>query len=132
MREKRSNFEETVAKQLRRKKIRYRYEADEIEYIHPVVNGQCADCGSVHVGKTRRYTPDYSLPDSPTIFLEAKGRFTSVDRSKHIAIKRSRPDIEIRFVFMQDKYLTKAKKHRYTDWCKLKGIKCAVFPKLPI
>ena len=49
----------------------------------------------------RTYTPDFVLPNG--IIIEVKGRFTSDDRRKHLAVKRQHPKLDIRFVFESSK-----------------------------
>jgi len=65
------------------------------------------------------------------IYIEAKGRFTSSDRTKMLRVKELHPDKDIRLVFMQDNYLTKRKIKRYTEWATDNGFINSVFPKLP-
>ena len=57
------------------------------------------------------YKPDWILPNN--IVVEIKGRFTSTDRTKHLAIKQEHPDVDVRFVFDQDNKLSKTSATRY-------------------
>ena len=43
------------------------------------------------------YKPDFQLPNG--IFIEAKGYFPSEDRQKMLAVKKTNPDLDIRFIF---------------------------------
>lgn len=66
------------------------------------------------------YLPDFVLPNG--IIVEAKGYFDSRARAKMIAVKRSNPDLDIRFLFMNSKTkLRKGSKSTYADWCKRHG-----------
>jgi hypothetical protein len=42
------------------------------------------------------------------------------------AVKRCHPDLDIRFVFQQNKKCRKGGKMTYTDWAKRYGFPCAV------
>ncbi len=79
----RSGLEERIAKQLESLGVSYGYEHFTINYIRPAKNS--------------RYTPDFSLPNG--IIIEAKGRFLTKDRQKHLQVKAQYPKIDIRFVF---------------------------------
>jgi hypothetical protein len=64
----------------------------------------------------RTYTPDFILHNG--LIIETKGRFTSDDRRKHIAIKKQHPELDIRFVFENSKRkLSKGAKNTYATWC---------------
>lgn len=70
--------------------------------------------------KQRKYTPDFVLDNG--IIIETKGRFTVHDRMKHLYIKASRPDLDIRFVFSNPNVkLYKGAKSTYADWCEKNG-----------
>ena len=55
--------------------------------------------------------------------METKGYFSKEDRRKHIIIKETRPDLDIRFCFQNSKTkLSKAKKSlTYGQWCDRHG-----------
>jgi len=92
----RSKFEEEIAKKL--KGSRAQYEKLILPYY-----------------KLHTYKPDWVLPNG--IIIEAKGRFTSHDRAKHLLIKKQHPILDIRFVFKYDNKLHKESKTRYSLWC---------------
>lgn len=99
-------MEEVVASQLGRLGIKYEYETQKIRYVKPV--------------KPCTYTPDFILPNG--IIVETKGRFTSIDRLKHLLVKQSNPDLDIRFVFSNSKTkLYKGSPSTYGDWCTKHG-----------
>ena len=78
----RSGLEIKVKDYLKEKKVKFKYEAIKIEWEDLMY---------------RTYTPDFILQNG--IIVEVKGRFTSDDRRKHVAIKKQHPDLDIRFVF---------------------------------
>lgn len=76
------------------------------------------------VHETRRYTPDWQLPNG--IVIESKGRFLPTDRKKHLKVKVQHPHLDIRFVFQRSKNpITKGSKTTYADWCDKHGFKWA-------
>ena len=106
----RSGFEHTVNAELQALGIDGKYEATVLQFEQPA--------------KKRKYTPDFQLPNG--IFIETKGRFTMEDRQKHVHIRESLPDIDIRFVFMNaNAKLRKGAKTTYADWCEKNNFKYA-------
>ena len=93
-----SKFESTIADQLLGEGMPFRYELYSYEYE-----------------LVKWYTPDWFLANG--MVIESKGKFTSADRTKHLAIREAHPDLDIRFVFMRDNFLRKGSKTRYSDWC---------------
>jgi hypothetical protein len=68
----------------------------------------------------RTYTPDFLLENG--IIIEVKGRFTSDDRRKHLAVKKQHPNLDIRFVFENSRRkLNKGAKTTYGQWCEKHG-----------
>lgn len=66
------------------------------------------------------YRPDYILENG--IIIEAKGRFESPDRSKHLRVKAAFPDLDIRFVFSNSAAkIGKKSTTTYGAWCGTKG-----------
>lgn len=100
------------------------------------------------------YKPDYLVlkknkkdltnPEN-YIMLEVKGRLTLADRKKMKLVKKSNPELDIRFVFQSDNYLTSLtprqkklkkekipfKKDRYSDWAEKLGFKWCIGPEIP-
>lgn len=75
---------------------------------------------------THSYKPDFRIAEN--IYIEAKGRFLSSDRAKHLYIKEQHPDVKIYFLFGNaDNKLTKSSKTSYADWCKKHGFEYADF-----
>lgn len=104
----RSGFEKRIRADLDKRGVDYAYEPMRIEYK-----------------KTCHYTPDFYLL-SNGIFVEAKGRFTSADRSKHLLLKAQHPELDIRFVFQAPHNKLNARsKTTYASWCDRHGFKWA-------
>tara|TARA_R110002074_G_scaffold57866_1_gene142165 strand:- start:19 stop:438 length:420 start_codon:yes stop_codon:yes gene_type:complete len=98
----RSGLEETTAKDLAKRGVKFTYEETKIKWVDL---------------KHRTYTPDFLLLNNG-IIIETKGRFVSTDRRKHREIKDQYPDLDIRFVFNNSKSrLYKGAKSCYGDWC---------------
>ena len=109
----RSGFESKVAKQISKHKIDPKkiYECTTVPFTVPE--------------KKRTYLVDFTLPNG--ILVEAKGRWTTEDRAKHLLIKEQHPDLDIRFIFMDAKIrLDKRSKTTYGDWCNKHDFKYAV------
>jgi hypothetical protein len=103
-------LEEKVANALTEAGIPFTYEKTKVKYIKPASEHQ--------------YTPDFVLDNG--IIIETKGLFTSVDRQKHMLVKRQHPHLDIRFVFSNSKArISKASRTTYADWCNKNGYKYA-------
>ena len=97
----RSGLEIKVKDYLKDKKVKFKYEAIKIEWEDLMY---------------RTYTPDFVLQNG--IIIEVKGRFTSDDRRKHVAVKKQHPNLDIRFVFENSRRkLSKGAKTTYATWC---------------
>lgn len=106
---KRSGYEDKVAENLELNNLDFGYEDVTVEYV-----------------TKRKYKVDFSFKNG--ILLESKGYFKSSDRTKHLRIKEQNPDLDIRFLFQADNWLTSKKSSRYSDWCKRHGFKYHVSP----
>ena len=102
----------------------------EMKVYNNSLKGTRAQYESIRIPffKMHSYKPDFLLPNG--IIVEIKGRFTAVDRAKHLAIKKQQPELDIRFVFAYDNKLFKASSTRYSVWCDKHGFKYA-FKKVP-
>ena len=70
------------------------------------------------------YTPDFVLDNG--IIIETKGLFTSEDRRKHIEVQKQHPELDIRFVFTNERSkLYKGSKTTYGMWCDKNNFKYA-------
>lgn len=103
---------------LESKNIPYEYETLKISYVKQ----SCPCCNTII--KKGVYTPDFLVEGK---IIECKGRFTSVDRTKHLQIKASNPDLVIYFLFQVD---NKMGKSRYSDWAKKHKIPYAIISDL--
>lgn len=56
------------------------------------------------------------------MYIEAKGRFFSKDRTKMKYIKEQHPDLDIRFIFLDgNNKLSKTSKTTYMEWAERYG-----------
>lgn len=102
----RSGLEELVAEQLKKAGVNAGYETEKFAYVKPARNA--------------KYTPDFILPNG--IVIETKGRFITDDRHKHILLKKTYPDLDIRFVFSNSRTrISKNSKTTYAMWCEKQG-----------
>lgn len=68
---------------------------------------------------TSKYTPDFILPNG--IVVETKGYFDADDRKKHLLVRTSRPDLDIRFVFTNpQQFCQSADRKAYKIWLSAK------------
>ena len=105
----RSGLEVDIAKDLRERGEKFKYETLKVKWV-------------LHEDKT--YTPDFILPNG--VIIEAKGRFTLEDRKKHLAVQKQKPDLDIRFVFSNSRSkLYKGSKSTYASWCEKFGFQYA-------
>lgn len=110
----RSGLEEKVADLLSSLRVKYEYESQRIAY-----QLQC------------NYTPDFLLPNG--VYLEVKGRLTTEDRRKMIAVKKSNPKLDIRFVFQAPfNKINKGSKTTYAKWADKNGFPWCVYHSIPI
>lgn len=120
----RSKFEHEVAQDLKKRKIKFKYEPFKLYYKSYVRRAECEECGSEDVFVLRPYTPDFVLDNG--VIIEAKGKLTPETRTKMEEIISSNPRSDIRMLFQRDNWLTRAKKNKYSDWCGWKNIPYAV------
>ena len=103
----RSAFELLISEQLTESSIGFGYEDTVIKYTVPE--------------RHSKYTPDFTLPNG--IIIEAKGRWTTEDRQKHLLIRKQHPELDIRFVFQSTRTkIRKGSKTTYGDFCDKHGI----------
>lgn len=132
----RSKFERRLADSLERRGIEYGYETLELDYYTKVRKGRCSKCKArTGVLQEHIYTPDFIIVRSGSdyttelgnpLIIEAKGRFTSMDRTKMKAVKERHPDADIRFVFMGNNKIHKNSDMRYQDWTDKHGFPSAI------
>ena len=118
----RSELEADIAKTL---PDGFTYECTTLPYNKRTTRKMtCLDCGSAHVLQHAKYLTDFKLPNG--IYLEAKGWLKPSDRTKMESVIKCNPDVDIRMVFQRDNWCTKAKKQKYSDWCKKHKIKYCI------
>ena len=97
----RSQFEKRVALDIRMQGGKFEYEQHKIPYRPQV----------------KTYTPDFYIPETD-IYIEAKGRFISSDRTKMLMVQQQHPELDIRFLFMNcHQKIYKGSKTSYGQWC---------------
>lgn len=102
----RSGLESKVADQITQAGLPVLFETDKVSYIVPQ--------------RGAKYTPDFKLPkkDGGFIYIETKGIWTVQDRQKHLLIKDQSPDLDIRFVFSNQRAkLYKGSPTTYAAYC---------------
>lgn len=121
----RSNFELKVSKQIIEAGAQWKYEWKKFVYYQVQRNIViCENCGPVKALVRREYLPDFFLSNG--VVIEAKGRFTSEDRAKLIAVKKYHPDLDLRVFFQYNGKLRKTSEDRYMDWANKNGFPAAV------
>lgn len=102
-----NKFESRIAKQLKKSKLPFKYEAERVAYV-----------------LAHHYIPDFIiLTPTGKIYVECKGYFRPEAKAKMVAVKRQRPELDIRILFY-------AKNKRYEKWATKHGFKYA-FEKIP-
>lgn len=133
-----SGLEKRNGDTLGRAGVEYWYEEGPcvIHYSLPIVNhkvdksASCADCGSSDVRTHHLYTADFAFTSKSgkLILVECKGHplaWTGKTRSKHQAIKKQFPDMDLRFIFNNKHGKISARsKTTNADWCKRQGFLC--------
>lgn len=104
----RSDFELRVAKDLEKRKVRFKYEEQVLFYEVPA--------------RKARYTPDFILSNG--IIVEVKGRLTTADRKKMVLVQLSNPSLDIRLLFQRaNNPIRKGSKTTYALWAEKHGFK---------
>jgi hypothetical protein len=107
-----SGLELSVSEQIQSTEYALNYETETLHYIVPE--------------RKAKYTPDFVFTklDGSLMYIETKGRWTSVDRLKMKHVLQSNPGIDIRMVFQAPiQKISKASKTTYEDYAKKLGIK---------
>jgi len=98
-----SGFERTLAAQLNAAQIDWKYEAQKIDYT---LQGE--------------YNPDFLLVRSG-ILIEAKGLLDRESKRKMVAVKKQHPELDLRFVFMQNDKKIPGTKQTHGQWAERNG-----------
>jgi hypothetical protein len=120
-----SRLEADFAKFLTSKKIKFRYEPFKLKYYIDAPRARCQKCGHNKIWIERNYLPDF-VSNNGLLVIETKGRFTSSDRTKMLAVVQANPQIDVRMFFAKDNWLTRRHKTKYSDWCKQHKITFAI------
>lgn len=110
----RSGWEEQIARNLTEKGVGWEYEPEVLYYNKKILRGKCLRCGAKEVVKVGQYRYDFRL-DNGTL-IEAKGRLTSADRTKLLAVRASNRDRLLVILFKTDNKLGKNTTKRYSEW----------------
>lgn len=108
----RSGLEDKLGASLTARGVPFEFEAHKLKFTQPE--------------KQRTYLPDFRIPHATIpgkfLFIEGKGRWLTEDRQKHIAIRASHPEIDLRFVFSNAQArLSKQSATTYAAYCERQG-----------
>lgn len=120
----RSGFEQTFITNMEARGWGMAYEPIRLPFIEPEKKRHYVP-DFVFDPKTKKQVPNIqSIADLyGKIIVETKGLLSVADRGKAKLVKQTYPELDIRFVFMADNWVTKAKKQRYSQWAEANGFK---------
>lgn len=99
----RNKFEKKIHDSLKKSKAEFEYERYKLPYT-----------------LNKQYTPDFTVVfglKRQAMHIETKGYFDTAAQTKMKAVKKTNPDIDIRFVFMDaSKPIRKGSKTNYGQW----------------
>lgn len=101
----RSKFEERFAADLKKRKVKFDYEPEALEYV-------------------RHYIPDFRVytKRGTVFYVETKGHLKSSDRTKLLSVRRTNPSIDLRIVFQRStEKLSRNSSTTYGDWATKHG-----------
>ena len=116
-----SGLELKVAEQIKEAKYPVNYETEKLEYTVPSTN--------------HKYTPDFVFQKKTggTMYIETKGRWTSIDRKKMKHILASNPGVDLRLVFQSpNQKISKGSKTTYEMYAKKLGITHVAKKDIPV
>lgn len=99
MKKTRNKFEARIEAQLKKSKVKFKYETEKIPYV---IAGH--------------YIPDFIIDTKlGKIYIETKGHFRPEAKRKMVAVKKMHPELDIRLVFysMSKVYVRWAEKHGF-------------------
>lgn len=123
-----SKLEDTIIKDLEERGVKFEYEPETFDYVRVVRGATCSKCGGTDAHVRRRYTPDLKIG---TLYVEIKGKLDSSTRSRMEDFHKARPEIDLRFLFQRDNWITPKHKSKYSDWCDKVGVKYHVGTSVP-
>ena len=115
-----SGLEHTVAEQIKNTEYDLNYETETLNYVVPE--------------RKAKYTPDFifTKKDGNIMYIETKGRWTSIDRLKMKHVLASNPGIDIRLVFQTPtQKISKGSKTTYESYANKLGIKHVAKKDIP-
>ena len=115
-----SGLEHTVADQIKNTEYDLNYETETLNYVVPE--------------RKAKYTPDFifTKKDGNIMYIETKGRWTSIDRLKMKHVLASNPGIDIRLVFQTPtQKISKGSKTTYESYANKLGIKHVAKKDIP-
>jgi len=115
-----SGLELTVSEQIKSTEYDLKYETETLNYIVPE--------------RKAKYTPDFvfTKKNGEFMFIETKGRWTTVDRTKMKHVLTSNPGIDIRMVFQNpNQKLAKTSPTTYEAFAKKLGIQHVAKKDIP-
>jgi len=101
-----------------------------IDYVIKQRHSSCSNCGSTDINKAHSYTADFWFhsKSGKLIIVECKGggySWTSETRTKHLAVKKQYPDMDLRFIFSnKNSKISKRAKTSNAKWCSRQGFLC--------
>lgn len=137
----RNGFEKVVQESLKKLKgFTVDYEPVKVPYT---LEANYVPDFVISKGKRKKPKKDLTLEDlRGSIFLETKGYYRLTDLRKMLAVKKSNPWMDIRFLFQKNGYVyprkDKTKRRtkdstdmKYGDWCDKHGFPWAVGNEIP-
>lgn len=105
----------------RRNKPRNKFEQSGQDFLKKVHANFEYEAVKVTYNLSREYIPDFTIFDKKTgkinFHIEFKGFFRAVDQVKMKAVKKTNPDLDVRFVFQNvSKKIRKGAKLTYGEW----------------
>ena len=116
----RSGLELKVSEQITEANYPVNYETETLHYIVPQKNS--------------KYTPDFifTKKNGEIMYIETKGRWTSVDRQKMKHVLQSNPSIDLRLVFQNpNQKISKGSKTTYEVYANKLGIQHVAKKEIP-
>lgn len=100
-----SGFERSLVANMKSRGINFEYETLKVPYV-----------------LERNYNPDFILTDYGFI-VEAKGLLDRESKAKMLAVKKQRPELDVRFVFMNASKKIPGSKQTHGEWASKNGYK---------
>lgn len=110
----RSRFEYRIAKDLELRGLDFDYEPQRFSYT------------SHHF-----YTPDFRLSGADFVVEAKGGSWGSTDRAKYLKCADQNQDLDLRFLFYDDRPIGRTSSTLNSQWCERHGFKYAFGPSIP-